>query len=1347
MRRIASAGLIWISILHSAVVPALAGERKRARPDQANTLDQVARSVDVLEEKILDDGTVVIKQPDIYSQSRMTLYRKNFEQQLYKAIDQFNVVLSARVFRSDQAAFLSQSNLAAAAGQAMSQGSGTSGTTGAVTQQTTVTPPALVGAGNGPGITPNGFAPGTISRPDSLTSFGSVPFTQGFAQQGNTYGLGVEPTVYLDQLKRYQDHLNEIRRVNMGDDIADSAGYGLHLVRMPVSIQPGECTRKGYGAVLTTSIRHGFGSDFLYLTYRNLVINDLVDQLAPVVFEMVRSDAPGKLAGLYQSNDLFLRYRSAKQWRELQFDTHLYANEKDIRARELADLDDLSLAPAGGDGPSPLPRAQPSKKVPDRNFDKLARRRDPRSDQKTLGALEITRVNERDYPIPPSEFGNIFFTQNLYALALAAREGMQTKVPKAGDVRVFLRRELETAYDLVTQLYADPSPEQPFIIEQYERSVEEIAGHVRNLEYGELEDDYRSLARALPGKYRYTDGPRQPPPEEQEFLAKRQVDVAGLERLNPHFFRDVDPQYSLVQELTILSYAIAVESGLLNNQLRIDMKRVFAKGGGDCGPVDGARFFAARPAPEAEALFREYVKKRWPIITFALDPVVDQQNIADASSVRRDLQLAFAFAFSTGQINFQQLNQYQRRIEVDAETIALNRTVTSFAHGNDTFGFRFQPRFQNPPIQKSNLGALGSLIVGNGGTGPNRQLKNSKLEAGQRELSAVVIMPSFLQGVEIDVTGNWFPLHDPDQMKTPTPRMIEQGRQVVELQQALGCIRDGKAYRPGDLQRLATRVHQIESMLPMQTYDVAVPFENTLGGFQLFQQGITALVPQLDSFEGVESIKQGLDTEVVLFGKHFSIQETSVIAGGRYLVGDNLDGTLIVAPAAPAAAALAPAPATNPAATTQATPTPPTDPTKPVAKAAMNRRDGGNVRLAMFQTAATPVPGAQTVPTNSATVGTANSFVTAATKATVPAAATLTYVTPGVDIVSREVMRITIPGNVRATEVFDAQKLPGQTGLYVEVYVATPTGISNRLLIPWIPDPNAKTPDPAPAPKAGAFDLRDKDAAQFDLYYQWLEGRDGKPELVATRDPGAVDKVPLKIGWDSPVGLAPRTLQATFSGTANGQAIALSLPANSGTTDDYAVDRRQLALMLLKQLEVVGPHPGLPQPTLKLTVAVQPWLPREGMGYRVQTDPKPLGTPLTVNLKPLVTNIDALSGVPIAPAPALAPPPAAPDGSPAAQPPATTQADAAAADARSLARVRGEVDAAVGRASSAPAGRQKLPERPNTWAPAGPRPTTPADPPTIRDPQARPAAFRPAEAPRPTPADPARRPFGWLRDR
>ncbi len=60
--------------------------------------------------------------------------------------------------------------------------------------------------------------------------------------------IQLEQVQVLDQLKRYMDHLNELRRINEGDDTSDSPGYSLSLVRIPVSINPGRNSQEGYGA-------------------------------------------------------------------------------------------------------------------------------------------------------------------------------------------------------------------------------------------------------------------------------------------------------------------------------------------------------------------------------------------------------------------------------------------------------------------------------------------------------------------------------------------------------------------------------------------------------------------------------------------------------------------------------------------------------------------------------------------------------------------------------------------------------------------------------------------------------------------------------------------------------------------------------------------------------------------------------------------------------------------------------------------------------------------------------------------------------------------------------------------
>ena len=389
------------------------------------------------------------------------------------------------------------------------------------------------------------------------------------------------------------------------------------------------------------------------------------------------------------------------------------------------------------------------------------------------------------------------------------------KLARLTDVRAYLRAELESAYDLMEGRCKE---EQPFL--QDVDYIESLADQV--------------YCRKFEGPKGAEPGPGQ---GEQRFATLYESFTTGL----PGNLHD--------RTIGVLCWGIAIEAGLLNRQLHEDMKQT--KGFNDYAcpqEVDEMSFFVPFPIPEVEAAFEAYVKARWPMITFAIEPVVEEQNIEDSLTLRRDLQLAVAFAFSAGRISFRQLLQYNRQLQYEAQTILLNQTVAAFANGNDTFGWRITPRYQTPPSE-SNPRAIVDLLW-HGGPPPNWVLDNSKIEPGLRELTAVVIMPSFVRGMRLDVSGDWFRLHDPDERKLHTARTVEIGRQINEardcLEEACKC---GK-YRPEDVERLRVRLHQLEAMLPMQTQFVKVPYENTLGGFALFTQGLTALVPNCWASKG-----------------------------------------------------------------------------------------------------------------------------------------------------------------------------------------------------------------------------------------------------------------------------------------------------------------------------------------------------------------------------------------------------------------------------------------------------------------------------------------------------------------
>ena len=704
-------------------------------------------------------------------------------------------------------------------------------------------------------------------------------------------------------------------------------------MRVPISIQPGDQTKKGWGAIANMTIRHDFGPRFLPATYRNLVINDLVDQLAPVVHELIRMGSTHE-EELVHTN--LLKQKAAARRETQPYDEK--AAEKSFRA---------------------------SKEDRARKAIEQALRHSP-----------LNRLGPRTYAIAPSDVIRVFTTDNLLRLAGDVEDALdlhdpinmpnptatvlEDKKARLTDVRAFVRQELESAYDLM------------------EGRCKEEQALLQDVEYiDSLADQFYC---------RKFEGPKglkaESHSEKNEFSTLYESFTTRL------------PGNLHGRVIGVLCWGIALEAGLLNRQLHEDMKQT--KGANDyvCPPeVDEMPFFAPQPIPEVEAAFEAYVKARWPMITFSVEPVVDEQNIEDSLTRRRDLQIAVAFAFSAGRISFRQLLQYNRQLQYEAQTIALNQTVAAFANGNDTFGWRITPRYQTPP-EESNPRAVFNLLW-RGGPGPNWVLDNSKIEPGLRELTAVVIMPSFVRGMRLDVSGDWFRLHDPDERKLHTARTVEIGRQINEardcLEEACKC---GK-YRPEDVERLRVRLHQLETMLPLQTQFVKVPYENTLGGFALFTQGLTALAPELLGFEGLQYIDPQKGGDIVVFGKHFNIYETEVVVGGVTLPREGT-GT------------------------------------------AFTLDSKGNL-----------VPVVNNLSPLRSNTDSGLLLLTNATGGTVPVKDMGSY-----NVQSREIMRVRIPPGVVQTAT------RGDGTQVVELYVSTPTGISNRLQIPLDPAKTRLTPPP-----------------------------------------------------------------------------------------------------------------------------------------------------------------------------------------------------------------------------------------------------------------------------------------------
>lgn len=329
-----------------------------------------------------------------------------------------------------------------------------------------------------------------------------------------------------------------------------------------------------------------------------------------------------------------------------------------------------------------------------------------------------------------------------------------------------------------------------------------------------------------------------------------------------------------------IAWAILVESVMLNERLIQDIREsATAKGAMPLMGQDMA-FFLPCPSDEARDTFNAYVRNRFPIHVFALDPVNQEQNLADQLTRTREMQFALSLAFVTGNISAGSMTRFSRRLELQAETIALNRTQVAFSHGEDTFGWRFQPRYQTPPTQ-NNLVALRDTILG----GPTREQdrRQLELEPGQRECVALVIMPSFVPYVTFETRSNWYKLNSPKHSEIDPMKFLQLSGSIKRAFLLAQGICDAGLYRDGDIALLVNRVKQLAAELPMQSMMAQVPYENTNGGFELFNVGVTDLAPELRSWYGSPGLSVDNGSSFFLVGDNFSVNQTNVVVGNKMI--------------------------------------------------------------------------------------------------------------------------------------------------------------------------------------------------------------------------------------------------------------------------------------------------------------------------------------------------------------------------------------------------------------------------------------------------------------------------------
>jgi hypothetical protein len=910
------------------------------------TVAALAHDLDTLEHHIEKYGSVVAQHPDVWGQARLTKHRENFEKQMEKELENFKFTLQGSLARSDQAyaadAFALSSAAAAASSGARGRGSASSSTAvvnnasdpasaGGATKSGTGGTGATKGGGTGGGGSDGGSTSGDglPDQSDTFAAFNSMSRTGVSTVTGPTYtfpnngAISVEPSVFLEQKSRYLNYLNHLRRINEGDDTADSPGYALNLVRIPVSVLPGKCTEVGHGAEVSMTLTPHLSDELLPTTFRNLIVNDLIEQIAYPITQFINNPQNSiylddrresgqsgnlsvdvadlfqfvdqELVNLFPTVDVVDRDRRNAQFarsnnaivRLLNLRTRLTLQpifarsewdwvDNMIRAAreslaiggtiqdELVGLPATALKLYPGD---PAKRQEFIRTEEQRLYTDYNQKNQKNQDlyrdkySHTLQPAVVvaaTKSRRAMLPFPPTQMVEVYGYDFIYQIVSEAYHGLRKErftrpcpcddklYIHLPDIQGYLQEELAGAYKLLA------NPCNVDLWGTY--CTQELAAAVRSHQTGRISELRRLFREAVRAKAREGAPPG----------------------------RDIS-----IREATVaLAWAMIVESALLNEQLVQDMKESAAAKGCNCLPKGWQPYFLPDPPPEARSAFIEYVRCRWPIHVFALDPVTQQQNLSDVFSARREMQLAMSLAFVNGNISARNMMRYARRIEFDMATIDLNNTQIGFSHGDEAFGWRFFPRFQTPDIESNATVFFRDLVWG----GPNRNtlLRQRRLEPGIRECVAIVIMPSFVPYADLTVTSNWFDLANPKCKLMDTRFAVALSKSVKTIETCGPGVLDTQCYRDGELDRLLQKAKQLEGRLPLQSTVVQIPYENTLGGFGMFNTGVTDLAPELNGWYGSPSINPNAATTLFLVGNHFSVHQTRVIAGGQEI--DHIKG-------------------------------------------------------------------------------------------------------------------------------------------------------------------------------------------------------------------------------------------------------------------------------------------------------------------------------------------------------------------------------------------------------------------------------------------------------------------------
>lgn len=770
---------------------------------QQDPVLELAKRVTHVEDDLRRDGTITIKQPDVWGDANLMEYQQEYDKQMKDRTGAFSESIQAFIASSDNAVVSAETSLAAALG----------GGTAAQPQLNQVV---------------------KIGEIDPFKLLESAQKTSGKEK------LSLEPTELARQHSIYIDVCQALRRRHLGDDNSRSAGYGLYKIRIPVSVLPGRETSEGYSALVTLQAKPVVNSALLRYTFPKLAVADLVDTLTPNVRELlVKESQNGGTASAASDSSTLLA-------------GELLAPNTPAAMVALADMGAQSsvsqaLQPLKVGRPQSSARIAPEAAMADATA-ALAVPPTPAAPQSFLLSPDRSLSNNTREAESP-DLKNFITEDNLKGIVAYVKQDMQlyqlVGSPKEDDIRPSL---FKLFYEVQIVL------EQQQIFTLFGDRIHDLGRKILLGRYDDVEQ------------------------ERAAWIAE----IGQMTQFKP--------------DQAQASWLLALQFGVLNQNLKRIAVRLGQEGklpGADTSLFDNChvQFYNLDNGNEAQTvdLWRGIIETEFPLYVFSLDPQFEEQTNIEALTRRRQLQLALAFSVAQQPFNSASKIAASRQLALDESTIGLNRTIVSFSHGTDTFGWYFRPRLQAPPVESTNLGAFARTIWSTGPT-ESYDLRHRKLEPGTRECEALIVMPSFVREVSFNVTSNWESLCKPGVTKRSYEEMMVQGRSVHELKACMPNLNTAGCYRAGDVDRLVQRIDQLDTMLGMQTYTMKLPYKFEQSGNGLFGQGRNNLKPRLTGFYGLDFVKAG-DKEVrmsfFLRGANFHPNNTKVVCGGT-------DGTVTI---------------------------------------------------------------------------------------------------------------------------------------------------------------------------------------------------------------------------------------------------------------------------------------------------------------------------------------------------------------------------------------------------------------------------------------------------------------------